>query len=239
MMWKHTRLQLPTSFRTVTCSIVAVHPWSSVGHATPSGRYLSPDNAVTSAANRLAGLGGHLDIVTLLICAPTAEQFINRLSEFAAVLPLPDIARVGRLAKNQLTLAVSRMQLPATAGSGLPMPQQLSISTTRTVQAMGQITRATSPAASSLTQLGSSLTQFKQQRSQLLADISLAGDSLLQASCESWAFVSTGDVQATRLAMQKSIPQPDTVFSLVLLFAGDDLSALRACLHEPDNRPRP
>lgn len=239
MMWKRTRLQLPASFRTFTGSIVAIHPWSAVGHATPSGRYLSPGNAVTSATNRLAGLDGHLDIVALLICTPTTEQFIDRLDEFATVLPLPEIMRLSRLAKNQLTLTVSRMQLPAAAGLGLPMPQQLSVSTARAVHAIGQIASATSPAASSLAQLGSSLAQFRRQRSQQLADISLAGDFLLQASCESWAFVSSGDVQAARLAMQKSIPQPDTVFSLVLLFAGDDLSALRACLHEPDNRPRP
>ncbi|WP_438334667.1 hypothetical protein [Edwardsiella tarda] len=239
MMWKRTRLQLPASFRTVTGSIVAVHPWSSVGHTTPSGRYLSPDNAVTSVVNRLTGLGGNLDIVALLICAPTTEQFIDRLGEFAAVLPLPEIMRLSRLAKNQLTLAVSRMQLPAAAGSGLPMPQQLSVSTTRAVQAVGQIASATLPSASSLAQLGSSLAQFRQQRSQRLADISHAGDTLLQASCESWAFVSTGDVQAARLAMQKFIPQPDTIFSLLLLFAGDDLSTLRACVHEPDNRTRP
>ncbi|MDA6077405.1 hypothetical protein O0544_17040 [Edwardsiella anguillarum] len=92
------------------------------------------------------------------------------------------------------------------------MPQQLSVSTTRAVQAMGQITRAISPTASSLTQLESSLTQFKQQRSQLLADISLAGDFLLQASCESWAFVSSGDVQAARLAMQSPSRNPTPCF---------------------------
>ncbi|MGL4925609.1 MAG: hypothetical protein ACRC4K_02060 [Plesiomonas shigelloides] len=237
--WQRTVLRLSADFPVLECSLLVVHPWMAAGHTTSSGQYLSPNNAVKFITDRLSGTGGQWDVVSFLICAPTAEAFLRQLTSFSAVLPFPEIGRLHRMVTTQLAQAISRMQLPAVSSPGIPPVQTLSVTTTRAVQAASKIASATRPSTGGMAALSGNMAAFKARRVAMLESVSQTVDSLLQTQCEAWGFISTGDVQRACVEIQKNIPQPDTVFSLALLFAGTDLSALRACCHEPDYRPRP
>ncbi|EOV4132886.1 hypothetical protein ACONXG_004455, partial [Yersinia enterocolitica] len=98
----------------ITCSQICLHPWSgNVGNVTPSGRYLSPTNAVAALAPYLSGVSGQQEMVAMLICAPSLDAFLTLADQFADAFPLPEIRRMSRMARTQLSLATTRMQRPA------------------------------------------------------------------------------------------------------------------------------
>ena len=128
-MWQKKTLT-PTA-ADVICSTIAISPWTpGAGHREDSGLYLSPENAVAVAASRLTGAPAALDITALLFTAPTVAAFADELSTVAAVFPLQQINEVYRRANTAISLAESRMQIPARTG-GLPAAAPLSVSTMR------------------------------------------------------------------------------------------------------------
>ncbi|MCT8342578.1 hypothetical protein LG003_06745 [Photorhabdus kleinii] len=111
--------------------MLSVHPFVyGIGHKADSGRYLSPANAINYLANKIWGTG-NISAVVLMICAKTHNEFIQHLTQFSAVLPLPVFFQVTRMAKTAECLAITKMQLPGRAGGGLPPSQPFSTSTSR------------------------------------------------------------------------------------------------------------
>ncbi|EKN4770562.1 hypothetical protein [Yersinia enterocolitica] len=215
----------------ITCSQICLHPWSgNVGNVTPSGRYLSPTNAVAALAPYLSGVSGQQEMVAMLICAPSLDAFLTLADQFADAFPLPEIRRMSRMARTQLSLATTRMQRPARASNGLPPPTTLSVDTARHLARTAQIAQATQSGTGGINQLTAALNQFKQARAQALAAITQGSQSLQQHYCPVWAFCSTGDIQTARTDIQENIPHPEQVFSALALFIGPDLSALRGAL---------
>lgn len=67
-MWRDARLAFTDSLAALSCSIVPAHPWiHGLGQQTENGAYLSPVNAVRYLAERLAGSGGHADVVIMMV----------------------------------------------------------------------------------------------------------------------------------------------------------------------------
>ncbi|HEN3632142.1 TPA: hypothetical protein U5E30_000679 [Yersinia enterocolitica] len=215
----------------LTCSHLCLHPWSGdVGNVTPSGRYLSPTNAVAALAPYLNGVRGQQEMVAILFCAPSLDAFLALAGQFADAFPLPEIRRMSRMARTQLALATTRMQRPARASTGLPAPTTLSVDTARRLARAAHIAQATQSDNRGIHQLAAALNQFKQARAQALTAITQGSQSLQQRHCPVWAFCSAGDIQAARTEIQENIPHPEQVFSTLALFVGPDLSALRGAL---------
>lgn len=235
MKWEKATLR-PAAMN-ISCSVVCLHPWSeNTGNITPSGRYLSPDNAVSALLPYLTE-NTEKDVVALLLCAPSAGEFLSLAGQFSGAFPLPEVGRMSRMIASQLSLAVSRMQIPARPVTSLPSPVTLSTQTTRSMARAAAIAQAATPATTSPETLSSSLRQFMNMRDKALQDIAGQQTALRQKSCPVWRFYSKGPLRQAAALIQKNIPHPEWVFTAVMLFVGDDLSPLREALHDPDDCP--
>ncbi|OTA17187.1 phage protein [Xenorhabdus beddingii] len=241
-MWQRKTLQLSPNLSGISATIVPVHPFIyGIGQQTDSGSYLSPVNAIHYLSHKLMG-AGNLNTVVLMICAKTHDEFMQNLTQFSSVLPLPVFAQVTRMAKTAERLAITKMQLPAPQGGGLPLPQPLSTATSRlavNVQLIEQA-KAQASAGSSLAGLKSQLSGFTTVRQHALRQVTDALTGTMGKSASVWTFTGTGHGAHLAEQMRKGIPEPDAVYTLATLFVGDDISPLERMLHhEPDYHPRP
>ncbi len=233
MKWEKAILR-PAAMN-ISCSVVCLHPWSeNTGNITPSGRYLSPDNAVSALLPYLTE-STEKDVVALLLCAPSADEFLSLARQFSGAFPLPEVGRMSRMISSQLSLTISRMQIPARPVTSLPEPVTLSTQTTRGMTLAATIAQAATPAATSPETLSSSLHQFREARDKILQEIAGREAALRQQFCPVWRFCNKGALNQTAALIQKNIPHPEWVFTAVMLFVGDELSSLREALHDPDN----
>ncbi|HHT0416034.1 TPA: hypothetical protein ACTW9B_003726 [Klebsiella michiganensis] len=226
-MWQ--KKTLTPAAADVICSTIAISPWTpGAGHREDSGLYLSPDNAVAVAASRLAGAPAALDITALLFTAPTVAAFADELSTAAAVFPLQQINEVYRRANTAISLAESRMQIPARVG-GLPATAPLSVSTMRAAAAAGSIVSAGSSAPGDI---AAALQAFGQLRASLLAAAQQQLQQIAAGSVDVWTVSTVKNTAGAVSEMRDSVPNPDHVFALCVVFAGADLAALRGMLKD-------
>ncbi|MDC9606112.1 hypothetical protein [Xenorhabdus griffiniae] len=242
MRWQRKRMQLSPNLSGISAAIVPVHPFVyGIGQQTDSGSYLSPANAIDTLSNKLTG-AGNIHSLVLMICAKTHDEFMQHLTQFASVLPLPVLAQVRRMAKTAESLAITKMQLPGKQGGGLPLPQPLSTATSRlavNAQLIGQA-KAQASAGSSIAGLKSQLTAFTTARQAALQQVTDAMSGLAGKSATVWAFSGKGNATHIAEKLRQNIPEPDAVYTLATLFAGEDLHPLERMLHhEPDYHPRP
>jgi len=227
-MWHRKRLTLSAAADGLSCSVLAVHPWMSAGQKVETGHYLSPDNAIASAATRLSGAAAGADVTAWLITAPTLTEFISQLASLAAIFPLPEVSALYRRAATAASLATSRMQIPSTPG-GLPAARALSVSTLRRAALSAQTASAGQAATPDLS---SALAAFKQQRAALIAAAEQESAGTGAQSLAVYSVSVAGDVTGAIREMREGIPDTDHVFTLCLAFIGDDLTALRGMLHD-------
>lgn len=176
----------------ITCSMVCLHPWSeNTGNITPSGHYLSPDNAVSALLPYLTE-NTEKDVVALLFCAPSAGEFLSLARQFSGAFPLPEVGRMSRMISSQFSLAISRMQIPARPVTSLPEPIMLSTQTTRSMSLAATIAQAATPAVTSPETLSSSLRQFMNARDKALQEIADQQAALRQKFCPVWRFCHKG-----------------------------------------------
>lgn len=235
MRWREATLRLSDSLPPLTCSILPVHPWTpGVGRTAASGSYLSPHNAVHWLAQKLSGTGRTLRVMVVMLCATSQPEFMSLLAAFSAVLPLPVLGQVSRMAQTAATQAITRMQLPPKAAGGLPAPLSLSAGTLRLAQRAKIMAEAQAEVASgaSVTQLQAHLTALSEARQSAHDAIGQALGDLSQKSVNAWVFTGEGLAATLATNMQKAVPQPDAVMTLATLFAGDEVSALEALVHD-------
>ncbi|WP_431638385.1 hypothetical protein [Enterobacter mori] len=228
-MWSSKKLVLSPGASGVVCSVLAVNPWTpGAGKQESSGVYLSPENAIAWATKKLAGAPSSLDVIAILFSAPTLPAFVGSLAIAAEIFPVTQLTQVWRRANSALSLLETRMQIPAAPG-GLPAAAALSVPTLRQASAAQALISA---AGDSLPGLGGAMASFNAQRASLLAD---AQNQLQQLTGASLAVRAVSTVRNTAGAieeMRDDIPDPDHVFTLCLVFAGEDLSALRGMLKD-------
>ncbi|MDC9595765.1 hypothetical protein PSI14_02500 [Xenorhabdus sp. XENO-2] len=242
MHWQRKTLQLSPALSGLSAAIVPVHPFLyGVGQQADSGSYLSPTNAIHYLSNKLMG-AGNLNAVVLMICAKTHDEFMQNLMQFSSVLPLPVFSQVTRMAKTAESLTTTKMQLPGKLSGGLPLPQLLSTTTSRLAVNAQLIAKAKAQAGagSSIAGLKSQLTALTAARQSALQQVTDAISGLAGKSATVWAFSGKGNGAHVAEKLRKNIPEPDAVYTLAILFAGDDLSPLERMLsHEPNYHPRP
>ncbi|EIY5008390.1 hypothetical protein I4540_17910 [Klebsiella michiganensis] len=227
-MWAKKRLAPSAAADGLMCSVLVVHPWTSAGQRTGTGHYLSPGNAIESAASRLAGAAAGADVTAWLITAPTLTEFISQLASLAAIFPLPEVSALYRRAATAASLATSRMQIPSTPG-GLPAARALSVSTLRRAALSAQTASAGQAATPDLS---SALAAFKQQRAALIAAAEQESVGIGAQSLAVYSVSVAGDVTGAIREIREDIPDTDHVFTLCLAFIGDDLTAIRGMLHD-------
>lgn len=248
--WRKSLMKMSPTMSGLTCSMVPAHPFIyGLGQKTDTGYYLSPTNAISHIAKKLAG-AGETDIVVMMVCAKSQVEFMSLLQVFSSVFPLPVFSQVERMAKTAANLQVTKMQLPGKQFGGLPKPQSLSTSTSRATINAQLIEQAKNSAgsASGIDAMKSAMSGFKSARESALKDIGNKLTDLFGKSVVIWSFTGkgTGDYLSERL--KKDIPEPDAIFTLATLFAGSELAPLKGMLHDPtkpinstesDNHARP
>ncbi|MDZ7322941.1 hypothetical protein N4G41_15005 [Kosakonia sacchari] len=228
-MWHQKKLTLSGDAGAIICSVLAVHPWTpGAGKQESSGVYLSPENAIEWAAKKLAGAPSTLDVTAILFTAPTLSAFVSVLATAAEIFPVTQLTQVWRRANSALSLSETRLQLPAVAG-GLPAVAALSVPTLRQA---GTAQTLLSAAGIALPDLGEALAAFKIQRASLLADAGKQLQQLTGTSLDVRAISAVRNTTGAVREMRDEIPSPDHVFTLCLVFAGEDLSALREMLKD-------
>lgn len=235
-MWRFKKLSLPQGFKGLTCSVNAAHPWVyGLGQQTASGVYLSPANAVTWLAEKLATLTNTADVVVFMVAGQSFDEFVANLDPLAAVFPAPVFTQVSRLAKSAAELDMVKMQKPARALNGLAAELPLSVSTARDMTGAAVVASAAASGSISLAGLKASLADFTAQRENLLSGISDAAGELAAKSASAWVFQSSGEGATLVRELLKDIPALSSIYSVAIMLVGSDLSGIREMIHDSDH----
>lgn len=241
-MWRESVLAFSDDMAAITCSIVAAHPWVyGLGQQTENGAFLSPVNAVNWLAGKLASTGGSGDVTVFMISGDSHDGFMQSLNLLTAVFPAPAFAQVARLAQSSAVLNTVKMQLPAKGLNSLPPSLPLSVSTSRAaVNAQRTATaQAEASAGNSLEGLKAQLGQFAAEHASLLEGISSGLAGLKAKSAPAWVFSLRGDMTTAATELVKNIPQPSAIYTVAMMFVGQDLSSLGGMIHDIDSDIRP
>ncbi|HFJ9772485.1 TPA: hypothetical protein ACGW1T_003369 [Raoultella ornithinolytica] len=236
-MWKYSEIKLGDIARTDMCSVIAVHPWIyGAGQKTDNGIYLSPANAISYLARQLVSSGDISDVVIFLITGSSHDDFMQNLDGLVDVLPLPAMMQVKRLAESAAALATEKMLIPSPAGvSAATVP--FSTPTTRAMLNAQRVADAQSQAASGFSMAGAkvALTDFIQERSNILSEVASGLESLKDKSARAWTFTAQGDITTTLRSMMKDIPAASAVHCAAVMMVGENLDGIRGMIHELDS----
>lgn len=194
-MWREVRLAFTDAVGAINCSIVPAHPWMyGVGQQTENGAYLSPVNAISYLAEKLAGTGGEADVVIMMVTGQAHDSFMNSLNQLVDVFPSPAFTQVKRLAQSAAQLATEKMQIPAGIGNGLPVSVPLSVPTSRAAMAAAAVKKAQEAAGQALDMdsLQKQLESFTQLRDEMIGDIASGLNELQGKSARAWVFTARG-----------------------------------------------
>ena len=236
-MWRDARLAFTDSLAALSCSIVPAHPWiHGLGQQTENGAYLSPVNAVRYLAERLAGSGGHADVVIMMVTGQTQENFISGLNSLVDVFPAPAFTQVKRLAQSAAELAITKMQIPAKTGMGLPAAMPLSVPSSRAALSAAAISQAQAAASAGfdLNGIKQQLGEFTQLRDKLINDVASGLGDLQGKSARAWVFTASGDTGTTLLELVRDIPQQSAVYTAAMMLVGDNLDGIKGMIHDFD-----
>ncbi|MGO4746240.1 hypothetical protein [Serratia quinivorans] len=234
-MWTLAELGFPENLQTVTCSLLAVHPWTyGAAQITESGPYLSPQNAIEYLAERLRNTGGIQDVIVFLLTGYNLPDFKATLDTMAGVFPLPVFMQTARKSAAALQLEATKMQLPGVMGGGLPASVPLSVGTCRTAMNAQRLANAAAQASqgASLEGIGTalaSLTTLRQQASQAATDALAA---LQGKSVQVWTYQAHGEPANIAADIINGVPIPDAIYTMGALFAGD-LAGLKGMITWP------
>lgn len=234
-MWREAVLAFPDDIAAVTCSIVPAHPWVyGLGQQTENGAYLSPVNAISYLAEKLAGTGGSADVVIMMVAGQTHDSFMNSLNQLVDVFPSPAFSQVKRLAQSTAELALEKMQIPAKYAAGLTDALPLSIPTSRTALAAAAVQKAQEEAAAvvDIGALKQQLDDFSRLRDSVLGDIAGGLEELQGKSARAWVFTASGDLATTLLELRKGIPLQSAVYSAAMMLIGDNLDGIKGMIND-------
>ncbi|EMF1915834.1 MULTISPECIES: hypothetical protein [Klebsiella] len=236
-MWREARLAFTDAVGAINCSIVPAHPWVyGLGQQTENGAYLSPVNAISYLAEKLAGTGGEADVVIMMVTGQAHDSFMNSLNQLVDVFPSPAFTQVKRLAQSAAQLATEKMQIPAGIGNGLPVSVPLSVPTSRAAMAAAAVKKAQEAAGQALDMdsLQKQLESFTQLRDEMMGDIASGLNELQGKSARAWVFTARGNLGTTLLEMVKNIPQPSAVHTAAMMLVGNNLDGIKGMIHDID-----
>lgn len=234
-MWREVHLAFTRSISAINCTVVPAHPWVyGLGQQTENGAYLSPVNAISYLAEKLAGTVGNADVVIMMVAGQTYDSFMSNLNQLVEVFPSPAFNQVKRLAQSAAELAAVRMQIPARYSAGLAGAVPLSIPTSRAALAAAAVKKAQEDAAVTpdIATLKNQLDDFTRLRDGLLGDIASGLNALQGKSARVWVFTASGDLAGTLTELIKNIPLPSAVYSAAMMLTGDNLDGIKGMIHD-------
>lgn len=229
-MWQRATLGFPDDLAPISCSLLTVNPWTyGAGQVTPSGNYLSPENAIKFMAGKLKNAGGAPGAVGFLITGTQGDRFLDELAAFSSLLPLPELQKTVRKAVAQAGLAATKMQLPGLQGIGIPDAAPLSLNTTRAARNAQRIQAAAQSAAGGMSfdDIAAALQGLDDAASQAQQAAEQALEELKGRRVDAWMFSDEGHPVSLANNLMNGIPEPDAIFTFGALFVGDVGELLR------------
>lgn len=236
-MWREAKLAFTDSVAALNCTIVPAHPWvPGLGQQTENGAYLSPVNAISYLADKIAGLGGVSDVVILMATSQTHNGFMASLNQLVDVFPAPVFTQVRRLAQSTAELAVEKMQIPAKYNPGLSGALPLSVPTSRAALTAAAVKKAQEEAAAvvDIDTLKKQLSDFTQLRDSMMTEIAGGLSELQGKSATAWVFTASGDLATTLLELVKGIPLQSAVYTAAMMLVGENLDGIKGMIHDLD-----
>ncbi|MEX6277076.1 hypothetical protein [Providencia hangzhouensis] len=236
-IWQKKVFSLPAGLSPVQCSTFIAHPWAvGVGQQQETGFYLSPENAIKHLSDKLSLVNSGQDVLVMMLTAKTLSEFISTLAIAALGFPLPALTQVSRQAVSYRNLATTKMQLPAPP-ENIPTLAPLSVSTTRLAIAAEQCQKAIQQAnqPQSLDAITVHLQRFKHARETALQQVQSQLVQLQGQSFSVWVHSTEKDTQLAKTQLSNDIPDGDRVFTLAMMFIGEDLSQLRQMVKQDDH----
>lgn len=235
-MWNKRNVCLMDNVQVGSVSVVAAHPWVyGLGQQTANGVYLSPVNAVTWLAEKLASLTENTEVVIFMVAGQTHDDFMENLDKLTAVFPAPAFSQVSRLARSAAELATVKMQIPAKAVNALPVSIPLSVPTMRIMSSAAEVASAAAPGSLSLSSLKAKLADFMAQRAGLLSEIAEVAGELAGKSASAWVFTSTGSGAGIVRELLTDIPVVSSIYTAAIMLTGSDLSSIRGMINDNDH----
>ncbi|EKK6278502.1 hypothetical protein POI49_003837, partial [Escherichia coli] len=202
--------------------------------------YLSPPNAITWLAGKMARSHTSGDVTIIMIAENTHDLFMQSMAALTAVLPVPVFTQAQRMAQAAASLSTEKMQIPL-ATDTLPAPVHLSVATMRSVVSAARATQARQLAAQRPDAAGlrRQINSFISRRASTLAGLEDGIRTLTEQKAQAWVFQHRGYHRAAAAAMVKDIPAPTAVHTVAALLAADSLTELGKMIHEPDRTAGP
>lgn len=241
-MWHKQKLALPSvALNTLGGSApfslsamgqkIAVHNWTH-GKTEPSGRYLSPENAVKAVAAKFSDYAdpnrpkGNVQVICLLITAATPEPFIAQLEQMANVLDYSEVKQALSYAKSYANLQVTKMvKTPVINSPAFGVASNLSTTLSRKMeqtvsQAVDSLTATVGDPFAMLDQLKQVKKLREQARGEFLQNIAKI------APLDVWLFTASGQLDVIAQNLLQNVPTSENVYSLLLAFVSEDLSSM-------------
>ena len=121
------------------------------------------------------------------------------------------------------------MQIPARA-SGFPSPMPLSVASLRGASAAAALLNSVQGGGGG--SLADALETFRAQRAAVIAAAQESLTGITGRAVGVYTVSTVGNTAGAVREMRDGIPNPDHVFSLCLVMAGDDLTEIRRMLHD-------
>lgn len=235
-MWRKASVKMNSGVTPLVCSITQAHPWVyGLGQQTDNGAYLSPVNAITWLAQKLASMTDTTDVVVFMVAGQSHDEFMANLDPLTAVFPAPAFTQVSRLARSAAELATVKMQKPAKAPNGLPSAIPLSVPTARTMSSAAAASSAAGAGSLSMDGLKASLADFTSQRAGLLSGMADAAGELATKSASAWVFTASGNGAAVVRALLNNVPAVSSIYSAAIMLVGSDLASIREMIYDSDH----
>lgn len=249
-MWKKSRLQLSRQAKTaleqnlkgvatpfpltVTGQKMGLHNWTH-GIKEPSGRYLSPENAVKVIADKLTDYsdpnrpGGTVQSVGIMITAQRIEDFIAEIEKVAVLLPDTVFKQALDYAKSQQHLVTTKMIKTQTIGNPSLSPSaDITPGSARMLQ--GIMRNALATASAVPRDPMQALNALKARKAEKEAENNKKVTEMLKATANIYSISTTAQLEQTALEILNGVPDATHIFTVVAFFIGADLSNLRSMI---------
>lgn len=254
-MWAKKKIALPASVRqaladnqkgratplnfTLTGVKIGVHNWSH-GVQEKSNKYLSPENAVKAFFSKLTDYNdtnrpsGTQDVICVMVASPTSDDFVQKISALAELLPEPTFKQALDYAKASATIEQTKMvKTTALASPAFAKEADITPQSARTLQGVmrNALATASATASSGMSDIINALKAKKVERDRKNNEKT---DRLLSASAETYVFEMQAELTQVAMQLQNGVPDASNVFTAAVMFIGKDLTNLRGMINGLD-----
>lgn len=219
---------------TVSGQKIGLHNWTH-GIKEPSGRYLSPENAIKAIAAKLTDYNdpnlprGTVETVGIMITAQRIEGFIAEIEKAAVLLPDPVFKQALDYAKSQQHLESSKMVKTPTIGNpSFAQSVDITPQSARTMQSILRNAAATAAATPSDPMMA--ITALKGKKAAKEAENAQKVNEMLNVTATIYRYTSTEPLEQAALELLTGAPDASHIFTALIVFIGADLANLRSMI---------